>query len=168
MTQTSGVTGATRRPSTSAPGKARTDLRAADLRCANLTRANLSRANLERAELTAARFTAAAFDGTVFGAANLIDAVGLESVEHRHPSTIGANEVLRTLLLLPSSFLRGCGYSETLIQHVPTLGAAATRGVRCLITCHRDDRQLALLAVAHDADRSIEVDEEIIEVQRDP
>jgi hypothetical protein len=102
----------------------RADLRDADLAGANLGRAHLGGANLRRADLGGANLAGANLVGanlggadlsealcyaTVFGSVDLSDVKGLESIEHRGPSTVGADTLVRSRGRIPEAFLRGCG-----------------------------------------------------------
>src|SRR5947199_82152 len=80
------------------------DLREADLSGANLSGANLSGAdlfganlfgaNLSGADLRKANFTRSVFDYTLFAEVDLSTVQGLETADHRGPSTVNINSVI--------------------------------------------------------------------------
>ena len=102
----------------------RANLSGADLTGASLNGANLSRTNLSGATLNAADFyeailndvstDAADFNNciigyTVFQNCALDGAIGLDSIRHDAPSTIGLDTLVRSGGLLPESFFLGSG-----------------------------------------------------------
>jgi hypothetical protein len=102
------------------------NLRGADLAGANLgaylTGANLGGANLvvtafNGADLNQANFSEAALASAVFANCDLSAALGLESVKHGGPSSIGLDTIVRSGGNIPEAFLRGCGY-EPIIQRI--------------------------------------------------
>lgn len=102
------------------------DLTRADLRGANLAHADLSHANLTGADLSSAnlaqtnlhqtlfketiltktRLSHALLSGTVFANVDLSTVVGLSTVYHLAPSSIGADTISRSGNTLPERFLR--------------------------------------------------------------
>lgn len=88
------------------------DLRGADLSGANLSEADLSGANLSGANLSEANLRRSFFLQTVVGDADLSHVIGLESVNHRGPSTIGVDTLLKSGGKIPDEFLRGCGLAD--------------------------------------------------------
>jgi uncharacterized protein YjbI with pentapeptide repeats len=88
----------------------------ADLSQANLSQANLSQANLNRAKLGQANFSRAVIGLTSFGDIDLNVVKGLDSVDHRGPSTIGIDTLSRSRGQIPDVFLRGCGFSDVQIE----------------------------------------------------
>ena len=100
------------------------NLAEADLQQADLHRANLAGANLSRAQLSAANLTRANLSGanlyevefmraisafTIFIACDFSRCNGLESVQHRYPSTVDSTSLARTL--------RGAGGALTEAQN---------------------------------------------------
>jgi uncharacterized protein YjbI with pentapeptide repeats len=98
------------------------DLTGADLSGANLSGAVLSGANLSRAILRRTTFskallegsnvTGASFGNTVFAFTDLGKVVGLDTVEHIEPSSIGLETIGKSMGKIPRSFLRACGFSD--------------------------------------------------------
>jgi len=112
------------------------DLGSADLYAANLSRANLSKAHLYQANLSesaliqanlsdarltgtilsAPRLNEAKFENakcvaTFWSAVDLSSCVGLETIEHSGPSTVGVDTLSWSKGRIPEAFLRGCGFS---------------------------------------------------------
>jgi uncharacterized protein YjbI with pentapeptide repeats len=84
----------------------------ADLSKANLSEADLRVADLTRVNLSGADLTNARFGDTVFAPNDLSEAVGLETIQHRSPSTVGADTISRWQGKIPETFLRGCGLGD--------------------------------------------------------
>jgi uncharacterized protein YjbI with pentapeptide repeats len=88
----------------------------ADLSQANLSQANLSQANLNWGKLVEANFSKAVLGLTSLGDIDLSMVKGLDSVEHRGPSTIGMDTLSRSRGQIPDVFLQGCGFSDVQIE----------------------------------------------------
>jgi hypothetical protein len=97
----------------------------ANLSRANLTRANVFGANLTGADLDGARISEAMVGWTIFGDVDLGVVEGLETVDHRAPSIIGVDTILKSGGKIPDQFLRGCGV-DPLIQKMLMGDAQAT------------------------------------------
>jgi hypothetical protein len=117
------------------------DLTRADLSGASLERAFLYGANLTGAVLTDADLTAARIGRTVFADLDLSRVRGLESAEHRGPSTIGIDTIYRSKGDIPHAFLRSAGVPDSLIEGMAAL-IGATQPIQfysCFIShSHRD------------------------------
>jgi len=101
-------------------------LAGSDLSGAGLINADLSGANLVGADLTGALLGATDFSNAKFGWTNLGDldlsnALGLDTVEHTSPSTVGVDTLFRSKGTIPEAFLRGCGVPDALIAYLPSL-----------------------------------------------
>jgi hypothetical protein len=93
---------------------------------ANLTGANLTGANLQNAILYNATFTRAilrqadflnaALDGTIFANTDLGNALNLDTIKHRGPSSVSEDTIIASNGLIPESFLRGCGLTDSYIE----------------------------------------------------
>jgi uncharacterized protein YjbI with pentapeptide repeats len=107
------------------------DLRGVDIRGADLLYTNLHRAKLDRADLSGADLSLAnlhlatmreanltdCFVGnTLFADVDLSEVIGLETVNHFSPSTIGIDTLYRSKGKIPEVFLRGCGIPEDFIR----------------------------------------------------
>ena len=108
-----------------------TDLSGADLTRAELTSAelyaiNLCEANLCGAELSGAKFyeinlsrtnfDRATVGETSFRSLDLSEVIGLETVRHEFPSTIGTDTLEKSKGKIPEAFLRGCGLLDWEIE----------------------------------------------------
>jgi len=101
-------------------------LRAVDFRNANLTRADLRGANLAGVDLGGANLSEARLHGvkldeavcfsTAFTNVDLVDTIGLETIEHLGPSSLGTDTLARAEGTLPIAFLRGCGLPDWEIE----------------------------------------------------
>ncbi len=100
------------------------DLSSADLRDANLRIAFLSDANLSLADLRNANLGLCRCSRTIFADVDLSEVNGLNSVEHRGPSTIGIDTLIDSNGKLPEVFLRGCGVPDALIEYLPSIMAS--------------------------------------------
>ena len=118
-------------------------LSGANLSGANLTEAKLNRANLKHLNLSGTILEGIKTSGTVFGDVDLSGAIGLESVVHGGPSTIGIDTIYRSGGKIPESFLRGCGVPENLIQYIPSLVAQPIQFYSCFISYSHADKPFA-------------------------
>jgi hypothetical protein len=153
----------------------RADLSRANFSRANLTEANLSGANLSRADLgganlgwtflieaifsgaflieanfSGADLSGANFSGveigyTTFANSNLIDVQGLETIQHRYPSTIGIDTIYRSQGKIPEAFLRNCGVPDSFIDYIPSLIGAMqpVQYYSCFISYSTKDEDFA-------------------------
>jgi hypothetical protein len=131
----------------------RADLSEANLVGANLSGADLSGANLVRANLYAAVFNGTTLDQTSISRAlfwktvvadcDLSEALGLESVHHHGPSTIGLDTIAKSRGNVPESFLRGAGVSDTIITYWRSLVAEPIQFYTCFISYVSEDEAFA-------------------------
>lgn len=130
-----------------------TRLRRVDLGNANLSRANLQGADLSQAhlvltnlfdaDLSRSNFTNATLGWTVFGNNDLSSVVGLETVHHVFPSTIGVDTLYRSGGNIPRAFLTGAGVPENLIEYVPALTQQALQFYKCFISFAEPDDEIS-------------------------
>jgi uncharacterized protein YjbI with pentapeptide repeats len=116
-----------RRASLSRTDLAQANLKTAHLDFANLYHANITGADLRSSELTGtifnrvnfleAKFSGAKLGWTIFADCDLSRAVGLNSVIHSGPSTIGFDTVYLSRKKIPEVFFRGCGLSDWEIEN---------------------------------------------------
>jgi hypothetical protein len=99
---------------------------------ATLVQTNLRRANLE----------GACFAVTVLCGVDMTDAKGLESCNHLAPSYIDLVTLLKSPNL-PTTFLRGCGLPDKLIDYLPDLRNQTVRFFSCFISYTHADRAFA-------------------------
>jgi uncharacterized protein YjbI with pentapeptide repeats len=119
------------------------DLSGANLNGANLAFARLHRANLSGADLSGADFRVAFVGHTVFGDVDLSEAIGLDTVRHLGPSSIGLDSIYRSKGQIPESFLRGAGVSEDFVTFIKTLSGAAFDFYSCFISYSTRDQGFA-------------------------
>lgn len=120
------------------------DLRRADLRGANLRGADLPEADLRRATLLGTtlviaslgqtRFAGAFFGHVVIADCDLSVALGLDSVKHLAPSSIGLDTIIRSGGNIPEAFLRGAGVPDTIITYVRSLVVEPVQFYTCFIS----------------------------------
>lgn len=141
----------------------RSDLRNADFAGANLTRANLNKSSLrgavlantilERAhvysadfrhtDLTDADFSEVRMIAATFGAVDLSTVVGLDSVLHKGPSTIGIDTLYASRGNIPEIFLRGCGVPEEFITYAHSLTTKPIQFYSCFISYSHANKAFA-------------------------
>jgi hypothetical protein len=121
----------------------RATLAGATLAGANLTRAYLAMATLTGANLTGATLTGAKMRETTFGDVNLSEVQGLDTVEHRGPSTIGINTLYRSNGNIPEVFLRGAGVPEDFIPYIKSLVGRPFEFYSCFISYNHTDQSFA-------------------------
>jgi uncharacterized protein YjbI with pentapeptide repeats len=110
-----------------------------DLSEANLSEANLSGANLNRVNLSEADLSHAHFGGTIFSDIDFRFTKGLDTVEHRGPSTIGTDTLVRSGGDISEVFLRGAGLPDTFIDYVHSLVNHPIKYYTCFISYSDQD-----------------------------
>ncbi|MEL6403099.1 MAG: toll/interleukin-1 receptor domain-containing protein [Chloroflexota bacterium] len=111
------------------------DLMGADLKQAELRLANLSGAKLEKSDLSEARCHL-----TIFSNVDLSNTIGLNSIQHVGPSTVGIDTLERSQGKIPEAFLRGCGVSDTIIAFARSLVASPIDFYSCFISYSHADK----------------------------
>lgn len=99
-------------------------LERADLSGASLVEVDLSGANLGGTRLAGANLTGARVNGTAFDAVDLSEVVGLATLQHDGPSSIGLDTLLLSRGTIPEPFLRGAGVPREWVERVPSLVGA--------------------------------------------
>lgn len=128
----------------------RTDLSGSDLTYAYLNGADLKHANLEfsnldSAYLDEADLTSAQIGWTTFVDNDLSNTIGLDTVKHSGPSSIGIDTLYMSDGKIPETFLRGAGIPDEFITFMPSL-AGATQAVQfysCFISYSTKDEEFA-------------------------
>jgi hypothetical protein len=130
----------------------------ADLSEANLTRANLQEADLYKANLTGADLWMATLadanlletnlTNCLMGQSNLCNvdlsnAVGLETIRHGGPSTIGIDTIYKSKNKIPEIFLRRAGIPDNFIVYGRSLVGAALEYYSCFISHSGFDQEFA-------------------------
>ncbi len=121
----------------------RANLSAADLQISCLKGTDLSETNLSGAHLLGADLKAARVGQTIFANLDLRMVKGLETLDHRGPSTIGTDTISRSRGDIPEAFLRGAGLSEAFITYVRPLKQQPSEYSLCLISYSRQDQDFA-------------------------
>ena len=88
-------------------------------------------------------FSGAALGYTVFQDCDLRNAVGLESVRHDAPSSIGVDTVYRSGGQIPGVFLSGSGVPGSISALQETIAAAGQTRGEIYISCRDDDEEFA-------------------------
>jgi hypothetical protein len=72
-------------------------------------------------------------------------AIGLASIRHEGPSTLGIDTLICSKGRIPEAFLRGCGVPETLIAYLPAIigGMEPIQFYSCFISHSTTDKPLA-------------------------
>ena len=125
------------------------DLTGATLNGTALTRSNLSNAILKEADFYEAVFNSTPADGadftgsimgyTVFQNCNLSGTVGLDSVRHDAPSTLGADSLFRSRGAIPEAFLAGVGSPGYLAAFQQSISEAQALSGDYFIACAAGD-----------------------------
>ena len=118
-------------------------LNAATLMMANLTGADLRGATIIKSSLDSAILHRARAGGTLFANCDLRSAIGLETVDHAAPSTIGLDTLTRSGGRIPPQFLRGAGLAEPLIAAQDAMRGESRTFPTVLIVASMDDAELA-------------------------
>src|ERR1035437_3774773 len=120
------------------------NLRMARLIDADLTRANLLWANLHRSFLCRANLEEAEIGYTSFSDVfDLGCAIGLESVKHAGPSSIGIDTIYQSEGKIPHEFLRGAGVPENFIQNMAALVGTGIEFYSLFISYSTEDQEFA-------------------------
>lgn len=124
------------------------DLHGAELQGAILIRTKLMEANLSWSELkgailSEANLSGAVVDNTTFGAVDLSNVIGLETVKHDGPSTIGIDTIYASNGNIPEVFLRGCGVPNTFIEYVHSLTVKPIDYYSCFISYSHKNEEFA-------------------------
>lgn len=124
------------------------DLRGADLKGANLSHASLINVDLIRsylmgANLREADLSLARVGWTVFGNLDLRTVKGLETINHRGPSSIGIDTIYRSGGNIPEAFLRGAGIDNTFISYIRSLVDKPIKYNSCFISYSSEDDDFA-------------------------
>jgi len=113
------------------------------LQGADLSYACLRGADLSRTSLSGADFTGASIGYTSFGDTDLSDVKGLETVQHKGPSTIGINTIYKSKGKIPPEFLRRAGVPENFIEYMGSLTGKALDFYSCFISYSTKDQAFA-------------------------
>jgi hypothetical protein len=96
------------------------DLTLTKLSEANLAGANLTLSSLYKNEMDRTNLSGASCNITNFANIDLSSVIGLETVHHMGPSTIGVDTLFKSGGKIPENFLRGCGVPDDFITFIPS------------------------------------------------
>lgn len=131
------------------------DLSEVDLSGADLSGADLIYTVFRNAIVSEADFGSALLVGTLFADCDLSDAKNLDKAEHRAPSTIGIDTILRSGGNIPEEFLRGAGVPETFITYARSLIGQPLQFYTCFISYASEDQSFANRLHADLRDRGV-------------
>ena len=94
----------------------------ANLTKANLTNANLTEAVLVEALLKETDFMDAVMEHTVLANLDLRGCKNLNTVQHKEPSSLSIDTIVKSKGAIPLEFLRGVGLDENFIAFLGSLG----------------------------------------------
>jgi TIR domain/Pentapeptide repeats (8 copies) len=115
----------------------------ADLDETDQTGAGLGYVNFNRANFSRTNFTGVLLSITNFAAVDLRGAKGLETVEHRGPSTIGIDTIYKSCGKIPDAFLRGCGVPDEFISYIGSMVGRPIEYYSCFISYSTHDQEFA-------------------------
>ena len=121
----------------------RADLSRANLSGADLSGADLSYANLSGADLSLTDLSRARVGWTHFDAIDLRTVRGLETVEHRGPSSIGIDAIYLSRGDIPEAFLRKAGVPEDFLTYMRSLVNRPIEYYTCFISYSSRDQEFA-------------------------
>lgn len=109
----------------------------------NLKGANLRRAFFRYANLSNANLTNATLESTTFVECDLSTVIGLDTIKHLAPSSIGIDTIYRSQGNIPEVFLRGAGVPENFVTYVSSLTGRAFEFYSCFISYASKDHEFA-------------------------
>ncbi len=117
-------------------------LRSADLSNTRLHGANLTSVDLREAKVNGANFSDVNLFGTVFANLDLTHAEGIGNCAHRGPCIVD-HFTLERSKGVPTSFWRGCGLPDVLIDYMPSMLNHALQYYSCFISYSHADKSFA-------------------------
>ena len=100
----------------------------------NLCETDLRKAHLNKAYLGDTNLTNSTFGDTTLGDNDLSVSIGLETINHEFPSTIGTDTLQKSKGKIPIEFLRGCGLSDLDIEYAKLADPSLDQEQVALIT----------------------------------
>ena len=119
------------------------DFGGADLKNADLSQADLSGAYLRGTRLDGTSLVGARLRGTTLAEVDLRGVIGLESVHHDGPSSIGLDSIYRSQGKIPEAFLRGAGVPESFVTFMRSLVGVALEFYSVFISYSTRDQDFA-------------------------
>jgi TIR domain len=99
--------------------------------------------------LDGVNFERAVVGGTVFGKIDFLSCNGVDSIEHKGPSTLGVDTIIHSKGRIPEIFLRGVGLPDDWIAYIPSLVGEGIQFFSCFISYSSSDKPFAIRL--HDA-----------------
>jgi uncharacterized protein YjbI with pentapeptide repeats len=119
------------------------DLSGANLTDANLLRTDLSGANLTVANLSRADLSNATMGWTTFGAQDLRQVKGLETIQHIGPSDLSINTIYQSEGDFPEAFVRGTGAPDSFLEYIHALASKPIQYYTCFVSYSSKDQEFA-------------------------
>jgi hypothetical protein len=94
--------------------------------------------------LDSANFAEASISATIFASVDLSSCIGLDSVRHSAPSTLGVDSIIRSKGKIPKAFLRGVGLPDEWIDYIPSLVGDSIQFFSCFISYSSLDKPFAV------------------------
>jgi uncharacterized protein YjbI with pentapeptide repeats len=110
---------------------------------ANLIGTDLAEAILSRVDLSGVILSAVSMASTIFVDVDLSTALGLDTVVHHGPSTIGIDTLYRSQGNIPEVFLRGAGVPDEMIAYMKSLVGRRFEFYSCFISYSHADQSFA-------------------------
>jgi TIR domain/Pentapeptide repeats (8 copies) len=110
---------------------------------ADLTGADLTRAILSKVDFSGVNLSAISIASTIFMDVDLSTALGLDTVVHHGPSTIGIDTLYRSQGNIPEVFLQGAGVPDELITYSKSLAGRPFEFYSCFISYSSKDEKFA-------------------------
>ena len=120
-----------------------TRLLGADFSGANLRKADLSGAQFIRSKIAGADFSQAAMQITIFNEVDLSEVKGLDTVQHRGPSSISIDTIYLSKGDIPEVFLKGAGIDDTFIAYIRSLVGKPIEYYSCFLSYSSKDDAFA-------------------------
>jgi TIR domain/Pentapeptide repeats (8 copies) len=116
-----------------------------DLRRVDLTHARLHGTNIYGCLLEHADFHEASCGSTVFAGLDLSTCIGLGTIEHRGPSTVGVDTIYYSKGKISEDFLRGAEVPDPFIASIPSLMEAfgPLEYYKCFISYSHENKNFA-------------------------
>jgi cell division protein FtsZ len=121
----------------------RVDLSGADLSGADLSGADFSGATLMGTHLSGANISDSQMSDTVMGNIDLSNVIGLGSIYHMGPSTLGIDTLILSQGKIPEVFLRGCGVPDIFVNYGKSQGGKTIQFFSCFISYSNKDQEFA-------------------------
>lgn len=119
------------------------EFRRTSLENASIIQSGLDSCFIEKVTFFRTNFSNCSFGSLVFCETDLSQVIGLETINHFAPSTIGIDTIYRSKGQIPGTFLRGCGVPQIFIDYLPSLTAQPIQYYSCFISYSSNDDDFA-------------------------